>query len=67
VNPDLQKRFPRGTERKKTEEQNKNLKPKYRKKKKGESHGLVVKADGSRSRGRGFESRHCILDGCKQC
>ena len=28
------------------------------------SHGLVVKADGSRSRGRGFEPRHRILDGC---
>ncbi len=33
----------------------------------GESHGLVVKADGSRSRGRGFKPRHCILDGCKRC
>jgi hypothetical protein len=34
---------------------------------KGESHGLVVKADGSRSRGHGFEPRHLRLDGCKQC
>jgi hypothetical protein len=34
---------------------------------KGEKPGLVVKADGSRSRGRGFEPRHCILDGCKRC
>ncbi len=25
----------------------------------------MVKADGARSRGRGFESRHHILDGCK--
>ncbi len=33
----------------------------------GESHGLVVKADGSRSRGRGFEPCHRILDGCKRC
>jgi uncharacterized protein YdaL len=32
-----------------------------------ESHGLVVKADGSRSRGRGFEPRHRMLDGCKRC
>ena len=30
------------------------------------SHGLVVKADGSRPRGRGFKPRHRILDGCKQ-
>jgi hypothetical protein len=30
------------------------------------SHGLVVKADGSWSRGRWFKPRHCILDGCKQ-
>jgi hypothetical protein len=29
--------------------------------------GLVVKADGSRSWGHGFEPRHHILDGCKQC
>jgi hypothetical protein len=29
--------------------------------------GLVVKADGSRSRGCGFEPRHRILDGCKEC
>jgi hypothetical protein len=29
----------------------------------GESHGLVVKADGSWLRGRGFEPRHCVLDG----
>jgi hypothetical protein len=35
--------------------------------KKGEKPGLVVKADGSRSRGRGFEPRHRILDGCKRC
>ena len=28
------------------------------------SHSLVVKADGSRSRGRGLEPRHRILDGC---
>ncbi len=27
----------------------------------------MVKADGSRSRGRGFKPRHRILDGCKQC
>ncbi len=33
----------------------------------GKSHGLVVKADGSQSRGHGFEPQHCILDGCKQC
>jgi hypothetical protein len=33
----------------------------------GESHSLVVKADGSRSKCRGFESRHRILDGWKQC
>jgi hypothetical protein len=26
----------------------------------GESHGLVVKADGSRSKGRGFEPQHWI-------
>ena len=32
-----------------------------------ESYGLVVKADGSWSRGRGFEPRHHILDGCKWC
>ncbi len=31
------------------------------------SHGLVVKADGSCSRGCGFEPPHRILDGCKQC
>jgi hypothetical protein len=30
----------------------------------GEKPGLVVRAEGSRPRGRGFESR-CILDGCK--
>ena len=30
------------------------------------SHGLVVKADGSWSRGRGFKPRHRILNGCKQ-
>jgi len=30
------------------------------------SHGLVVKADGSWPRGRGFKPRHRILDGCKQ-
>jgi hypothetical protein len=30
------------------------------------SHGLVVKADGSWSRGREFKPRHRILDGCKQ-
>ncbi len=30
------------------------------------SHGLVVKADGSWSRGREFEPRHRILDGCKR-
>jgi hypothetical protein len=34
---------------------------------KGESHGLVVKADSSRSRGHGFEPQHRILDGCKRC
>ena len=28
------------------------------------SHGLVVKVDGSQSRGRGFEPRRQILDGC---
>jgi hypothetical protein len=28
----------------------------------GKSHGLVVKADGSWSRGRGFKPRHRILD-----
>jgi hypothetical protein len=33
----------------------------------GEKPGLVVKADGSRSRGRGFEPWHRILDGCKRC
>ena len=33
----------------------------------GESHDLVVKADGSWSRGFGFEPLHRILDGCKQC
>jgi hypothetical protein len=33
---------------------------------KARSHGLVVKADGSRRRGRGFKPRHTILDGCKQ-
>jgi hypothetical protein len=32
----------------------------------GKSHGLVVKEDSSQSRGRGFESWHRILDGCKQ-
>ena len=38
------------------------------------SPGLVVMGDDSFSRGRGFESRHCILDGyfftficCKNC
>ncbi len=30
------------------------------------SHGLVVMADSSRSRGCGFKPRHPILDGCKQ-
>ncbi len=30
------------------------------------SHGLVVKADGSWPRGRGFKPRHRILDGCKR-
>ncbi len=30
------------------------------------SHGLVVKADDSWPRGRGFKSRHRILDGCKR-
>ena len=29
-------------------------------------HGLVVKADGSWPRGRGFKPRHRILYGCKQ-
>ena len=29
----------------------------------GGSPGLVVKGRDSRSEGRGFESRHCILDG----
>ncbi len=33
----------------------------------GKKPGLVVKADGSRSRGREFEPRHRILDGCKRC
>jgi hypothetical protein len=33
----------------------------------GESHGLVVKTDGSRSRGHGFEPRHQILEECNQC
>ena len=28
------------------------------------SRGLMVKADGTRSRSRGFQSRHRILDGC---
>jgi hypothetical protein len=28
--------------------------------------GLVVKADGSRPRGRGFKPWHCIFDGCKR-
>jgi hypothetical protein len=32
----------------------------------GEKPGLVVRAEGSRPRGRGFESRR-ILDGCKRC
>jgi hypothetical protein len=31
----------------------------------GEKPGLVVRAEDSRPRGRGFESRR-ILDGCKQ-
>ncbi len=31
------------------------------------SHGLVFKADYSRSRGHGFEPRHHILDGCERC
>ncbi len=33
----------------------------------GESHRIVVKADSSRSRGRGFEPRNHKLDGCKRC
>ncbi len=33
---------------------------------KGEKPGLVVRAEGSRPRGHGFESCR-ILDGCKQC
>ena len=32
----------------------------------GEKPGLVVRAEGSRPRGRGFESRR-ILDGWKRC
>jgi hypothetical protein len=32
----------------------------------GEKPGLVVRAEGSRPRDRGFESRR-ILDGCKRC
>ncbi len=34
--------------------------------KKIDYHGLVIKADGSWPRGRGFKPRHCKLDGCKQ-
>ncbi len=33
---------------------------------KARSHGLVVKADGSRPKGCGFKPQHHILDGCKQ-
>jgi hypothetical protein len=36
-----------------------------RKKEGGEKPGLVVRAEDSHPRGRGFESR-CILDGCKR-
>ncbi len=35
-------------------------------KKLGEKPGLVVRTEGSRPRGRGFESCR-ILDGCKRC
>jgi hypothetical protein len=38
---------------------------KHKKLRNGEKPGLVVRAEGSRPRGRGFESRR-ILDGCKQ-
>ena len=34
---------------------------------KARSHGLVVKADDSWSKGLEFEPRHHILDGCKRC
>ncbi len=34
--------------------------------KEARSHGLVVKGEDSQLSGCGFESWHCILDGCKR-
>jgi hypothetical protein len=56
----------RKIERKKERKTERKTERKKERKKVGEKPGLVVRAEGSRPRGRGFESRR-ILDGCKRC